>query len=508
MRRLTLRQLSSTDAEERERAVRSLGERGGNSAAASLVEALNDENELVRAAAVEALGAIADQDTMVSLIGALTDRSYRVRTRAVNALGSLKWTPGDNHERALLAVARARWDHVLSLGEAALDALLIALTTFDEGRNEAVRAIGAIGGPRAVSLLIDAVEFGDPPVVEQAAKALGEIRNERALGPLVEQLGRIEFSTDANRVRDALIQGLACFGAAAVERLDHYIANHPSRALPFVQAISQIGGVAAVRPLAKAFGSSERDIRVEAARGLTRVGIPAVTWLAGLLGDADLDIHCGAAEALEVIFWEVLVEWQQVFCLVALGKVDKAARFGERAVAPLLAALDVWHGESRVALIKTLGVIGDQRATARLIGFLTENDELRHHAAEALGNIRDQRAVGPIIDGLRKGWGATRREVEALGKIGDPWGARPLLPLLKKPALAQHAAGALAGILKKSAAEFYSDDLHSIERLEDVIQLSYPLEGEEWQATASVRVDCSLLKRLTARELTRRSGRQ
>lgn len=55
-------------------------------------------------------------------------------------------------------------------------------------RSEAAHALGEIGDARAVDPLIDALQDEDRRVRERAARALGKIGDARAVGPLIEAL--------------------------------------------------------------------------------------------------------------------------------------------------------------------------------------------------------------------------------------------------------------------------------------------------------------------------------
>lgn len=128
---------------------------------AELRLALRDPNPLIRSAAAEGLGALADAASEGALVAALSDPSPAVRVSAAGALDALPRT------------------------RATISALIEALEDADPSvRERAARSLGLLGDPTAVGPLLDALERGSPA----AARALGEIGDPRALAPLLEAL--------------------------------------------------------------------------------------------------------------------------------------------------------------------------------------------------------------------------------------------------------------------------------------------------------------------------------
>jgi HEAT repeat protein len=87
---------------------------------------------------------------------------------------------------------------------------------------------------------------------------------------------------------------------------------------------------------------------------------------------------------------------------VNLGASAALAAIGERALAPLIAALDEKRppphaGWSRYWVAEALGLLGDPRAVEPLIIALTDPEKaVREGAAEALGRLGDARALIPL----------------------------------------------------------------------------------------------------------------
>ena len=102
----------------------------------------------------------------------------------------------------------------------------------------------------------------------------------------------------------------------------------------------------------------------------------------------------------------------------ALGKIGDT-----RALPVLLDALKHQDWAARQVGAEALGKLGDDQAVPPLIEALTDNAEaVRNTAAKVLGDIGDARAVPPLIEALKDDRYLTLpcRVAEALGKLGDP----------------------------------------------------------------------------------------
>lgn len=169
------------------------------------------------------------------------------------------------------------------------------------------------------------------------------------------------------------------------------------------------------------------------------------------------------------------VPWRRVAAAEAVGEVG-----GDRAVIPLITALQ--EGPQNVKSVSAwkLGTIGDERAIEPLIRTLKEikigyrshsyNDEsmkgyfwnveydknfgLRGSAAIALGEIGNAKAVKPLIEALQnKDFPIQVAASKALGQIRDHNAVEPLIDTLKRgdPSVQYYAAEALGNIGNKQA---------------------------------------------------------
>jgi HEAT repeat protein len=209
-----------------------------------------------------------------------------------------------------------------------------------------------------------------------AAKALGEIGDQRAVEPLIVAL------TD-ERVRITAIEALGAIGdPRAVESLIAALKDPAYyRREAAIKSLGQIGDPRAIEPLVAALGNNSPAIGV-----LVRLGDPrAVAPLIAALGSKDQNVRRAAAEVL--------------------GALRDA-----RAVEPLITALNEIFMRKTAA--KSLGAIGDSRAVEPLIAILQDHDG---YAAEALGAIGDPRAVEPLLAALDdRSWEVRRDAAKAL----------------------------------------------------------------------------------------------
>jgi len=209
-----------------------------------------------------------------------------------------------------------------------------------------------------------------------AASALGDTGDARAIDPLVESLG------DPNKdVRNAA-----------------------------VEAIGKLGGDPRAVELLLDFLKDKRSIiREEAASALGKVGHKnAVDPLIQALKDESWLVRQNAA--------------------TSLGMIPDA-----RAVEPLIQVLKDEDKDIRQIAVSALGNIGDARATEALIQTLKDEDkDIRQTAASALGNTGDAKAVEALIQTLKDESARVRYQaVESLEKIGDSRAVEPLIQALK-----------------------------------------------------------------------------
>jgi HEAT repeat protein len=214
---------------------------------------------------------------------------------------------------------------------------------------------------------------GDRPQRCAATRALGALRDTKALDPLIQ----------------TAIHARGELQCAAV------------------QALGMLADPQAVPPLISILTSSEFHARQDTANALVRIGQASVGPVLAVLRHPDPEIRRSVIEAL--------------------GKLR-----AREAASALIEQVDDRHVEIRQAAVSALGMIGDPIAVEALIRALEDPEAIvRKEAAMMLSGFGDERAVGPLCLAL---WDAdmTVRWFAAytLGTIRDPRAVRPLCQVL------------------------------------------------------------------------------
>ena len=240
-------------------------------------------------------------------------------------------------------------------------------------------------------------------VVKRAIFALGEMKDKKAVEPLIKV---------------GLKSGLITIRSAAIRALGDIESNEAVESLIYVM-----------------LRDKDNLDSAEAARALGRIKDGrAVKSLTMLMQDVE--------EGLNVR--EEIVE--------ALGKIAT-----EEAIHSLIAALDSELGEKALKVLKDVG----KPAVMPLITALNgDNETIMWKAATILGEIRDKRAVEPLVglllDESKDEWDRGYYIAAALGSIGDARAVEPLIKLASKhieDQLTCRSVGALGDIGDHKAVE-------------------------------------------------------
>ena len=255
-------------------------------------------------------------------------------------------------------------------------------------RKSAARKLGAARVSAAVQPLIEALE--DEHLAEEAAIALSQIGDPRAIEPLYHRLKRMTYTVQPAGQSSVFNEGI---GRATGQALASFAPQHPK----------------------------------------------AMELLVGFLADKNRGARDIAAKNLrtlaELRAWQPRTLKEHVCFLVATGQAKTAAELGDPAIEPLaelachLEAQDRDDGLAYVAM-QALASIHSPRNAETLIRFLSHDQAaFQHFAAEALGKIGDQRAIPHLarltkaftydhFHGAHKSLADTAREV--LVRMGGP----------------------------------------------------------------------------------------
>ncbi len=168
---LFIRLLKDEDPNRRMGAAHSLGDPAEVQAAPALIEALQDSEPGVRSEAAAALGRRSESQAIMPLIEILDDSEEQVRKDGIKAL--------------------------TEMGKQATEPLILALQESDNiTQAGAAKALGQIGEERSLEGLILAFKNGDLPVRHAAVAAMVEINKSYAVGPLIQVLGDRNIGSD------------------------------------------------------------------------------------------------------------------------------------------------------------------------------------------------------------------------------------------------------------------------------------------------------------------------
>jgi protein-S-isoprenylcysteine O-methyltransferase Ste14 len=197
-----------------------------------------------------------------------------------------------NRRRSWLA------DALADIGRPAAEPLIGLLDDADPGiRQEAARVLGRVDAQEAVGPLLRRLSDDNPNVQFWAVSSLGQMRAEEALGPLVSILQARTKST--SRAAAAALGRIG--SAAAVEPLIGFL-DAPSwwDRVAAVDALGEIGSEAPLEALTARFNGEEVHVRRSIVVALLKIGSDrALGTLEAAVRDEDREVRLYAAEALK-----------------------------------------------------------------------------------------------------------------------------------------------------------------------------------------------------------------
>ena len=242
----------------------------GKPAINDLIQALNNDNEDIRVWSSAVLGRINDIRTYEPLFRALHDESIKVRNRAKNSLSKIKHTSAIEYLIGNLDNEQSQKEVcsiLIIIGEPAVDQLIEALAVNDKYTNQCIIDILAAIGDEAVFKLSQGLYSKNPVVRASCAKALGNIKDTRAVKHLIKALSDSDRKV---RTRSA-------------------------------EALGEIQDPRAVEPLKRALHDPFWATRYKAAFALGEINTPVtISYLITALKDSDIRVRDEASWGLSV----------------------------------------------------------------------------------------------------------------------------------------------------------------------------------------------------------------
>ena len=389
------RVLSDSRAEVRRAAAAAMGTSGLPAAVEPLLGHLDDAEISVRLEVVRALARIGAARAVLPLVAKVQDTEAEVRRAAARALGDL------GEERAVATLVLALQDTSLGV------------------RLQALGALGKLRGEQAVSSIASVLGSGSAggvlppaPVREAALRALGQIGSPLAVKIVLDELEAEGVDDDGGApARRALVLA----GGGAVEALRAALEGAPSRSLASGAAVAlgEIGARDALPTIVRAMerGALPMDAGFRALGALGDVA--ALPFALGHLDDPDqavrsraievaaklLDPRDGDGRAVDPVLPRLQDPLAPLGERVALAGL--LGRTGAARAAPALAAL-AKHAPStlRLAAIEALGVVGagTPEIDAVLLEALSDDSQdVRSSAATALARVGTGAAATELV---------------------------------------------------------------------------------------------------------------
>lgn len=260
----------------------------GSPAVDAILAAMRTGTPRVRREAVTALGKIGDTRALGALQDLLNDADPEISQWAAWALEQYAWERLEPQQLVRVSIQLEKWNTVIDLGMTAVGVLLelLRMPEFNK-RQEALQALGRIGGPQAVRALTKFMKDRDESIRYAASRAVAGIINPKSTDALVKALHEENFE-------------IAMAAAAALGNLDWRPENLADEALWAVsngewQKAARFGP-AAIEPLVRALSHS--SLRTKAMETLVAIGAQALPTLLSLLQNDTPSMRICAVEAL------------------------------------------------------------------------------------------------------------------------------------------------------------------------------------------------------------------
>ncbi|MDH7503903.1 MAG: HEAT repeat domain-containing protein [Verrucomicrobiota bacterium] len=306
---------------------------GFESCTEQLFELCSDADENVRRAAVQGIGYLDHPRVPDILSEVISKDSPRVRAAAAQALANL---PPTQAAALLMSALRdpdfwVRYYAAQALGQLGVPESLEPLASLASGdpvphvRIAALRAIGRIGGQRAVAILAPATQSDNPDIASAAIESLGQVAHPDALPPLLAALkapdlrkqieaahalgkhggpgtaGALQWAAALHNepeIIKAALEALARQGTPEAISALIALCVDPSRREMVVSVLSQTGEKN-MDLVAKGLGHPKPAVRIAIVSALARMKSPrASRRICDALDDPDSSVRLAAMSAL------------------------------------------------------------------------------------------------------------------------------------------------------------------------------------------------------------------
>ena len=245
---------------------------------------------------------------------------------------------------------------------------------------------------RDVKGLISALKYKDANISKAAAKALGDIADPHATGPLIASLNYHWSGMD-----EIVIEAQVKIGKPAVDLLVSALKDSDWQVRRnCAKALGQIRDMRAIEPLAALLVDEDSSVRRYSAEALGEISDPrAIEPLVAALKDKSFDAREAVAGALEKIGWQPGKDENGARYWIGKHEWSQCVGFGSLAVEPLIAVVMYDYNYWVRGAAEALGDIGDPRAVEALVAAVS-------HANQRLLEMHYP-AFEPIVTAIKNG---------------------------------------------------------------------------------------------------------
>lgn len=404
--------------------IKTLG-RLGPKAQKFLFDALRSGDKNSRYTIAAALGESGDQRVIKVLIESLADPDWTIRKSATMALAEV----GENAVGMMLEYLHGPNEEIrdgclralVKTGNEGLKRLFDEIIRMDDNHRYLVRKSLVKIGARVVEPLIRLFKLDQPEVISFAASALGEIGNPRAVPVLITGLSHDDWN-----VRRTCAYALSEIGERGVDKIAEALQSNNDDVRYWGTRILESIGEPGVPYLMKALKDPNRDIRFFAARALAHSYDPNVArGLINCLSDEVWSIRKIAADSICAL---ENLELDEILRSIASDNQDIKhwtriiiKRVGHKYLDHIIEAIRKGDAELRLYACQAAGLIDSPELIEPLIAALRDDSEwVRTYAAISLGKTGDKRSIIPLIRSFSdRNADVHRSIVNSFEKLGD-----------------------------------------------------------------------------------------